>query len=243
MTRWLATYGASAALLSGGLFALGTVVLVLFYALEAPTVLASGNSDLWTPLGRTNDLLVGLSGLAAIPLAARVHDRWRTVKPWASVVVYAVALAAMLGIGVFGLISFTNLVPLTALGPFAVTALAGIGLWQLVVSLQSAEPAIHGRLRTLGLASGIGFLLARCVPGDWWVVGHGQPSGRPPTAGVRGDRRDRPPGLVHRLPDLGDLAGATPPPAIARTGETTFITPGRTFAGFRAESASIGPKR
>jgi hypothetical protein len=150
MTRWLATYGASAALLSGGLFALGTVVLVLFYALEAPTVLASGNSDLWTPLGRTNDLLVGLSGLAAIPLAARVHDRWRTVKPWASVVVYAVALAAMLGIGVFGLISFTNLVPLTALGPFAVTALAGIGLWQLVVSLQSAEPAIHGRLRTLG---------------------------------------------------------------------------------------------
>jgi hypothetical protein len=159
MTRWLATYGASAALVSGGLFALGTVVLVLFYALEAPTVLASGNSDLWTPLGRTNDLLIGLSGLAAIPLAARVHDRWRTVKPWASVVVYAVALAAMLGIGVFGLISFTNLVPLTALGPFAVTALAGIGLWQLVVSLQSAEPAIHGRLRTLGIASGIGFLL------------------------------------------------------------------------------------
>jgi hypothetical protein len=158
MSHRLAVYGAQAAVVSGVLSVVGTVVLLLFFALEAPTVIASGSSDLWTPLGRTNDLLVGLSGVVAIPLGALLRERWRIGVP-GSTPTYALGLVAMVAIGAFGLLSFANLVPLTALGALGSGALAGLGLWQVVVSLRSDDPAIHRRLRQVGVISGIGFIL------------------------------------------------------------------------------------
>ena len=158
MTHRLAAYGAQAAVVSGVLSVVGTVVLLLFFAREAPTVIASGDSNLWTPLGRTNDLLVGFSGLAAIPLAALLRERWRGMAPGASAV-YGVGLVAMVGMGTFGFLSFANLASLTSLGALGTGALAGFGLWQLFASLRSADPAITGRLRTVGIVSGIGFVL------------------------------------------------------------------------------------
>jgi hypothetical protein len=158
MAHRLAAYGAQAAVVSGVLSIVGTIVLLLFFALEAPNVVASGNSDLWTPLGRSNDLLVGLSGVAAIPLAALLRERWRRDVAGATAT-YAVGLVAMVGVGAFGLSSFTNLVPLTALGALGTGSLAGFGLWQLFVSLRSADPAMRGRLRQVGMVSGIGFVL------------------------------------------------------------------------------------
>jgi hypothetical protein len=157
MTHRLAAYGAQAAVASGVLSVVGTVVLLLFFTLEAPAVIAGGNSDLWTPLGRANDLLVGLSALAAIPLAALLRERWRGVAPGASAT-YAVGLVAMVGMGTFGFLSFANLASLTSLGALGTGALAGFGLWQLFVSLRSADPAISGRLRPIGIVSGIGFV-------------------------------------------------------------------------------------
>jgi len=158
MTHRLAAYGAQAAVISGVLSVIGTVVLLLFFALEAPTVVGSGSSDLWTPLGRTNDLLVGLSAVAAIPLAALLRERWRVGAPGGPAT-NALGLAAMLAVGAFGLLSFANLVPLTALGALGTGGLAGLGLWQLSVSLRSGDPAIHRRLRQVGVVSGIGFVL------------------------------------------------------------------------------------
>jgi hypothetical protein len=158
MTYRLAGYGARAAVVSGVLSVVGTVVLLLFFALEAPAVISSGDSNLWTPLGRTNDLLVGLSALAAIPLAALLRERWRGDAPGASAI-YAVGLVAMVGVGAFGLSSFANLVQLTSIGAMGTSALAGFGLWQLFVSLRSGDPAVSGRLRTVGIVSGIGFVL------------------------------------------------------------------------------------
>src|SRR5712691_12181170 len=158
MTHRLAAYGAQAAVVSGVLSIVGTVVLLFFFALEAPAVVAGGNSDLWTPLGRTNDLLVGLSALAAIPLAALLRERWRGDAPGAAAI-YALGLLAMVGVGAFGLSSFTNTVPLTSLGALGTSSLAGFGLWQIFVSLRSADPAMGGRLRQVGIVSGIGFVL------------------------------------------------------------------------------------
>lgn len=170
MTHRLAAYGAQAAVVSGVLSVVGTVVLLLFFALESPTVIASANSNLWTPLGRTNDLLVGLSALTAIPLAALLRERWRVGGTGASgacgetratgaTVAYAVGLVAMLGVGVFGVSSFANLISLTSLGALGTGSLAGLGLWQIIVSLRSDEPALRGRLRQVGIVSGIGFVL------------------------------------------------------------------------------------
>jgi len=164
MTHRLAAYGVQAAVVSGVLSVVGTVVLLLFFALEAPTVIASGDSNVWTPLGRTNDLLVGLSALAAIPLAALLRERWRSRATGATAATeatatYAVGLVAMVGVGAFGVSSFANLLPLTALGALGTGGLAGLGLWQVFVSLRSADPALRGRLRQVGIVSGIGFIL------------------------------------------------------------------------------------
>jgi hypothetical protein len=158
MTHRLAAYGARAAVVSGVLSIVGTVVLLLFFALEAPAVISGGDSNQWTPLGRTNDLLVGLSLLAAIPLAALLRERWPIGKP-AATATYGVGLVAMIGMGTFGFLSFASLVSLTSLGALGTGALAGFGLWQLFVSLRSADPAISGRLRQVGIVSGIGFVL------------------------------------------------------------------------------------
>jgi hypothetical protein len=161
MTHRLARYGAQAAIVSGALSVVGTVVLLLFFVLESPTVIASGNSDLWTPLGRTNDLLVGLSALAAIPLAALLSERWRTgaTSATGATPTYALGLVAMVGVGTFGVSSFANLMSLTSLGALGTGSLAGLGLWQVIVSLRSADPALRGRLRLVGIVSGIGFVL------------------------------------------------------------------------------------
>jgi hypothetical protein len=176
MTLRLAVYGAKAAVVSGVLSVVGTVVLLLFFALESPTVIASADSNLWTPLGRTNDLLVGLSALAAIPLAALLRERWRIGASGASgasgptgatgatgamgaTATYALGLVAMVGVGAFGLLSFANLMSLTSLGALGTGSLAGLGLWQVIVSFRSAEPALSGRLRQVGIVSGIGFVL------------------------------------------------------------------------------------
>jgi hypothetical protein len=173
MTHRLAAYGAQAAVVSGVLSVVGTVVLLLFFALESPTVIASANSNLWTPLGRTNDLLVGLSALTAIPLAALLRERWhvgatgasgasgetRATEATGATVAYAVGLVAMLGVGAFGVSSFANLISLTSLGALGTGSLAGLGLWQIIVSLRSDEPALRGRLRQVGIVSGIGFVL------------------------------------------------------------------------------------
>jgi hypothetical protein len=159
MTHRLAVYGAQAAVMSGVLSVVGTVVLLLFFVLEAPTVVGSGSSNLWTPLGRTNDLLVGLSGLAAIPLAALLRERWGTTGRPGAAAPYTLGILAMLAVGAFGLSSFANVIPLTALGALGTGGLAGLGLWQLLVSLRSDDPAIHRRLRQVGVISGIGFIL------------------------------------------------------------------------------------
>jgi hypothetical protein len=158
MTHRLTAYGARAAVLSGVISVVGTVVLLLFFALEAPTVIASGDSNRWTPLGRANDLLVGLSGVTAIPLAGLMRERWRGDAAGATVS-YAVGLLAMVGMGTFGFLSFANLASLTSLGAMGTGSLAGFGLWQLFVSLRSADSAMSGRLRTVGIVSGIGFVL------------------------------------------------------------------------------------
>jgi hypothetical protein len=158
MTHRLAAYGARAAVVSGVVSVVGTVALLLFFVLEAPTVVASGSSDLWTPLGRANDLLVGLSGLAAIPLAALLRERWPSDAAGANAT-FALGLVAMVGMAVFGFSSFANLVSLTSLGALGTGSLAGFGLWQVVASLRAGDPAMSGRVRLIGIVSGIGFIL------------------------------------------------------------------------------------
>lgn len=153
----LAAYGASAAIASGVLSVVGTVFLLLFYALEAPALVESGGG--WVPFGRTNDALVGLTALAAILLAARLHTTWRARAPVASTAAFAVAIVTMVATGVIQLVYAANLVStatqLMVVGP----ALAGTGAWLVAMSIGRAASSVGGALRWIGVAAGIGYIL------------------------------------------------------------------------------------
>jgi len=157
----LAGYGAGSALASGLLAALSTVFLVLFYVFEAPAILESGDTTAFAPLGRINDALVGLFALAAIPVAFRLHRRWRVktgATTTASTAALPVGLASMIGLGTFQLLFAVGLIAPKAAG-FSTIGLGGLGLWVFLVSAGRAEEALRGRLRWLGMATGIGNLL------------------------------------------------------------------------------------
>ncbi len=153
----LAAYGASAAIASGVLSVIGTVFLLLFYALEAPALVDRGGG--WVPLGRTNDALIGLTALVAIPLAALLHTTWRVRAPVASNVAFAVAVVTMVATGVIQLIYAANLVSTATQLVVVGSALAGTGAWLVAVSIGRAASSVGGALRWIGVAAGIGYIL------------------------------------------------------------------------------------
>ena len=154
----LAAYGGMSALASGALAALGTVFLLLFFTFEAPEIV-SGGTEQWTPLGRTNDALIGLAALAAIPAAFRLHQSWRPRAASASSVALAVGVISLLGVGLIQLPFAVGLVSSAVAGPLVTVGLGGLGLWVLLVSLGRADAALGGGLRWIGVATGVGDIL------------------------------------------------------------------------------------
>ncbi|HYN69592.1 MAG TPA: hypothetical protein VEX41_05225 [Candidatus Eisenbacteria bacterium] len=157
----LARYGAGSALASGILAALSAVFLVLFYAFEAPAILESGDTNAFAPAGRTNDALLGLAALAAIPAAFRLHQSWRMKtgrSSTASTASLALGVTSMIGLGIFLLLFAVGLISAKASG-FSTIGLGGLGLWVLLVSAGRADNALRGRLRWIGIVTGIGNLL------------------------------------------------------------------------------------
>ncbi len=159
MREKLASHAATGALLSGALGAIGFVFLLLFYTLEAPAMLESGSLEGFAPLGRTNDALIGLSSLAAIPVAFRFHLEWRGRAATLSGAVLIIGVAAMIWTGITQLPYAVGLISSQVQGTLIQFGLGGLGLWLLVASWARADDAIRGGLRWLGMATGIGNLV------------------------------------------------------------------------------------
>jgi hypothetical protein len=172
----LAGYGGRAAIASGILALVGTVFLLLFYAIEAPAIFESGDTETWVPLGRTNDALIGLSALAAVPLAALLHASWRQRAEGASTATFAVAAVALLVTGAMQLLYAANVVS-SALQTLVIGPLfLGIAAWLLAVNVGRAHPSINGVLRGVGVAAGIGYLLLALTTVLYYTSGTSDPS-------------------------------------------------------------------
>jgi hypothetical protein len=157
MTEALASYGRESALASGVLMLVATVFLFAFYALEAPAILAEG-ADRWVPLGRANDALIGLAALAAIPLAALLHEAWRSRAAGVSATVFVIAVAGLVLIGIVQLVYAANLISTATQSLLTVAGWLGIGIWLIAVNAGKAHPALRGVLAWLGVAAGVGFI-------------------------------------------------------------------------------------
>ena len=158
ITQRLAAYGPTALVLSGFFAALGTIFLVLFFALEAPGLLSSG-TETWTPLGRTNDALIGLAALVAIAAAFRLHQSWGTRAAGTSRVALVIGLVALLGVGIIQLPFAAGLISSAIAGPLVTVGLGGIGVWVFLVSLGRADQALNRTLRWIGIVTGVGYVL------------------------------------------------------------------------------------
>lgn len=154
----LAAYGGLAALTSGILAALAAASLLLLAVLEAPARLRSGATDP-SSFVRLNDAFGGLAMLAAIPVAARLHQSWRGRAAAASTAVLRAGVGSLIGYAVVVLSYAGGLNRPTVQGPLTVVGLGGIGLWILLATLGRADPALGGGLRLVGLAIGAGNLL------------------------------------------------------------------------------------
>jgi hypothetical protein len=157
MIESLARYGRKSALASGVLMLVATVFLFAFYALEAPAILAEG-ADRWVPLGRTNDALIGLAALAAIPLAALLHEAWRSRAAGVSATVFVIAVAGLVLIGIVQLVYAANLISTATQSLLTVTGWLAIGVWLIAVNAGKAHPAVGGALAWLGVGAGVGFM-------------------------------------------------------------------------------------
>jgi hypothetical protein len=155
---WLARHGATAALASGILAALGAISLVLFGIFGGPAGTQSGASEP-SPFVRLSDGFGGLAVLAALPAAFRLHAAWRARAADASRATLAIGVASLLGYAVVVLQYAAGVNDPSIQGPLTVAGLGGIGLWILLVSLARADPALDGHLRKLGVATGLGNLL------------------------------------------------------------------------------------
>jgi hypothetical protein len=157
MSERLAAYGATAALVSGVVAALGTVFLFLTFATQASTLLEPVTE--LTPLDRAANGLGGLAMLLAIPVAFRLHQSWRAGAPLLSGTALAVGVISLLAYGILLLVFAAQLFNTGDVGTLSVVPLGGVGLWIILVSLGRADRALGGIVRWIGLAIGVGNLL------------------------------------------------------------------------------------
>ena len=157
MTERLAAYGATAALVSGVVAAVGTVFLFATFASQASTITQPTTE--MSLIDRVANGLTGLAMLIAIPIAFRLDRSWRMRAPAASRAVLVVGLVSLLAYGLLMLVLVAQTFNSSDVGGLSVVPLGGIGLWMILVSVGAADAALGGVLRWLGLAIGVGLLL------------------------------------------------------------------------------------
>jgi hypothetical protein len=141
------------AIASGIIGIVATAVLVAFYILDVPQVVASGAKT--SPLGALNDALAGVQLLVLVPVAARLRfadDRLSVLAAILGVTgMAAVAVASELY--VFGVVGSEVNYPIVAAGNGLVA------VWMVTISLVGRSGQLPRGLTPFGLATGAGILM------------------------------------------------------------------------------------
>ena len=145
------------AIVSGIVTIAAAVVLVIFFLVEAPALVESGDVDRITVFGSTNDALIAIALVLLLPVAvfvARVGEprRLHQVAGW-------VGLA---GLGLGTVFMFTTALRVIDYGTNSIligAAFALVGAWLLGLNVPTGAGALFGRAaRWAGVLAGFGFL-------------------------------------------------------------------------------------
>jgi hypothetical protein len=145
------------AIASGIVTILAAVVLVIFFVVEAPALVASGDVDRITVFGSTNDALIALALLLLLPVAlflVRLGEPRRLHQ-----IAGYVGLAG-LGLGVVFMV--TTALRVIDYGTNAIVigvAFAMVGVWLLALNVPAGASVLFSRgARWAGVLAGLAFL-------------------------------------------------------------------------------------
>ena len=146
------------AIASGTTIIAAAVVLVIFFLVEAPALVESGDVDRITVFGSTNDALIALSLLLLVPVALFVA---RVGEPRGLHQVAAYVGLAGLGLGtVFMVTTALRVIDYGTTSILLGVAFAMVGAWLLTLNVPAAASLMFGSgARRAGVLAGLAFLL------------------------------------------------------------------------------------
>jgi len=146
------------AIASGAVTIVAAVVLVIFFLVEAPGLVESGDVDRITVFGSTNDALIAVALLLLIPVAifiARSEEPGRLSR--------VAGLLGLAGLGMGTVFMVTTAIRVIDYGTnsFLIgVAFAMVGTWLLTLNMTAGAKAVVSRgSRWAGIFAGLGFLL------------------------------------------------------------------------------------
>ena len=145
------------AIASGIVTIVAAVVLVIFWLVEAPALVESGDVDRITVFGSSNDALIAVALMLLLPVAlyvARVGEPRRLHQ--------VAGYVALAGLGLGTVFMFTTAVRIIDYGTNSIligVAFALVGAWLLALNAPAGASALFSRgARRAGVLAGLAFL-------------------------------------------------------------------------------------
>jgi hypothetical protein len=169
------------AILSGIVGLVGTIFLILFFSLEAPQILQSGEPSTPPLFGTLNDATFVLVALCLVPVALALHARERSQEPALSWIALTIGLASLLAVAITQVLYVPRLLSSVQQSPLLTTSLGTMGLWLLVANALARRGGTLPRgLSRLGIAVGLSLML---MPVTYFAAG-GSDMVNDPSAGL-----------------------------------------------------------
>lgn len=153
------TYVGWSAILSGALDLLGFVFLLIFFALEAPRWIQSGEPDTPPLFGTLNDGSFIFVALFMIPVAVALHKMNRRQNPTLSLISLLIGTTGMVATAIIQAIYVPRWIQTAQQGVLLGTALFLIGLWMILVNALGGSIYLPRGLARLGILVGVSIIL------------------------------------------------------------------------------------
>lgn len=153
------TYVGWSAILSGAIDLIGFVFLLLFFALEAPRWIQSGEPDTPPLFGTINDASFIFIALFMIPVAVALNKINRSQHPTLSLISLIIGMTGMLATAIIQALYVPRLIQTAQQGILLGIALFFIGLWMILVNALGRAAHLPRRLAWLGILAGISIIL------------------------------------------------------------------------------------
>jgi hypothetical protein len=156
----VAPYVGWSAILSGAVDLIGFLFLLLFFALEAPLWIQSGEPNTPPLFGTLNDASFIFVALFMIPVAVALNKMNRSQSPTFSLISLIIGMTGMLATAIIQALYVTRLIQTAQQGLLLGIALAFTGLWMILVNVLGRAANLPRGLAWLGIVAGVSIILA-----------------------------------------------------------------------------------